>query len=48
MLQLLVSLKAIQACGHDKYARSIKTIVVDDWQYMSSFEYFDRATGERL
>ena len=22
---------------------SIKTIVVDDWQYMSSFEYFDRA-----
>ena len=21
----------------------IKTIVVDDWQYMSSFEYFDRA-----
>ena len=22
---------------------SVKTIVVDDWQYMSSFEYFDRA-----
>ena len=21
----------------------IKTLVVDDWQYMSSFEYFDRA-----
>lgn len=21
----------------------IKTIVVDDWQYMSSFEFFDRA-----
>jgi hypothetical protein len=22
----------------------IKSLVVDDWQYMSSFEYFDRAT----
>lgn len=22
----------------------IKTLVIDDWQYMSSFEYFDRAT----
>ena len=21
----------------------IKNLVIDDWQYMSSFEYFDRA-----
>lgn len=21
----------------------VKTLVIDDWQYMSSFEYFDRA-----
>ena len=27
----------MKKCSH------IKTLVVDDWQYMSSFEYFDRA-----
>ena len=27
---------------NDKMSQ-IKTIIVDDWQYMSSFEYFDRA-----
>ena len=34
----------IKAMNHvnDKMS-NIKTIVVDDWQYMSSFEYFDRA-----
>jgi len=33
--------KAIQHV--DKNMPHIKTLVVDDWQYMSSFEYFDRA-----
>ena len=33
--------KAIQHV--DKNMPNIKTLVVDDWQYMSSFEYFDRA-----
>jgi len=34
----------IKAMNHvnDKMP-NIKTLVVDDWQYMSSFEYFDRA-----
>jgi hypothetical protein len=34
----------IKAMNHvnDKMPQ-IKTLVVDDWQYMSSFEYFDRA-----
>ena len=27
----------------DQKMSHIKTLVVDDWQYMSSFEYFDRA-----
>ena len=27
----------------DEKMPAIKTLVVDDWQYMSSFEYFDRA-----
>jgi hypothetical protein len=27
----------------DQKRLAIKTLVVDDWQYMSSFEYFDRA-----
>lgn len=35
-------IKAIQHVN-DKMPH-IKTLVVDDWQYMSSFEYFDRAT----
>ncbi len=35
----------IKAMNHvnDKMPH-IKTLVVDDWQYMSSFEYFDRAS----
>jgi|TARA_B110000259_G_scaffold49673_1_gene58276 hypothetical protein len=34
----------VKAMNHvnDKLGH-IKTIIVDDWQYMSSFEYFDRA-----
>ncbi len=27
----------------DQKMPKIKTLVIDDWQYMSSFEYFDRA-----
>jgi hypothetical protein len=35
----------IKAMNHvDQKRPTIKTLVVDDWQYMSSFEYFDRAT----
>ena len=34
-------MKAIQHV--DQKRPDIKTLVVDDWQYMSSFEYFDRA-----
>jgi len=34
----------IKAIKHvDEKMSHIKTLVVDDWQYMSSFEYFDRA-----
>ena len=34
----------IKAITHvDQKMAHIKTLVVDDWQYMSSFEYFDRA-----
>jgi hypothetical protein len=34
----------IKAINHvDQKMPGIKTLVVDDWQYMSSFEYFDRA-----
>ena len=34
----------IKAITHvDQKMPHIKTLVVDDWQYMSSFEYFDRA-----
>ena len=34
----------IKAINHvDQKMPFIKTLVVDDWQYMSSFEYFDRA-----
>ena len=34
----------IKAIKHvDDKMSHIKTLVVDDWQYMSSFEYFDRA-----
>ena len=34
----------IKAIKHvDDKMLNIKTLVVDDWQYMSSFEYFDRA-----
>jgi len=34
----------IKAINHvDQKMSHIKTLVVDDWQYMSSFEYFDRA-----
>tara|TARA_R110000782_G_scaffold50974_1_gene110108 strand:+ start:537 stop:1220 length:684 start_codon:yes stop_codon:yes gene_type:complete len=34
----------IKAINHvDQKMPHIKTLVVDDWQYMSSFEYFDRA-----
>ena len=34
--------KAIMNHVNDKMP-NIKTLVIDDWQYMSSFEYFDRA-----
>jgi len=35
----------IKALEHVNASRpEIKNIVIDDWQYMSSFEYFDRAT----
>ena len=34
----------MKAISHvDQKMPHIKTLVVDDWQYMSSFEYFDRA-----
>ena len=34
----------MKAINHvDQKCPHIKTLVVDDWQYMSSFEYFDRA-----
>ena len=34
----------MKAINHvDQKCPTIKTLVVDDWQYMSSFEYFDRA-----
>jgi hypothetical protein len=34
----------MKAINHvDQKMPAIKTLVVDDWQYMSSFEYFDRA-----
>ena len=34
----------IKAINHvDQKRPAIKTLIVDDWQYMSSFEYFDRA-----
>ena len=34
----------IKAINHvDQKRPAIKTLIIDDWQYMSSFEYFDRA-----
>ena len=34
----------IKAISHvDQKMPTIKNLIVDDWQYMSSFEYFDRA-----
>ena len=34
----------IKAINHvDQKMPTIKNLIVDDWQYMSSFEYFDRA-----
>jgi hypothetical protein len=34
----------IKVANHvDQKLPHIKTLVIDDWQYMSSFEYFDRA-----
>ena len=34
----------VKAVHHvDEKLPHIKTLVIDDWQYMSSFEYFDRA-----
>jgi hypothetical protein len=35
----------MKAISHvDQKMPHIKTLIVDDWQYMSSFEYFDRAS----
>ena len=35
----------IKAMNHvNEKMPQIKTLVIDDWQYMSSFEYFDRAS----
>ena len=36
-------ISSIDFCQKKYPNLNIKTIIVDDWQYMSSFEYFDRA-----
>ena len=39
----------VKAVHHvDQKMPHIKTLVIDDWQYMSSFEYFDRANEKDM